>query len=76
MDTISVYNLLKKVRFVKGLLCLMAGEPWLQSFFYTTVRFQAKGNRQAMPLSLAVALWDRVFTVNSEDEVYKLAFLH
>jgi hypothetical protein len=29
-----------------------------------------------MPLSLAVALRDRVSTVNSDDEVYKLAVLH
>jgi hypothetical protein len=34
IDAISVYNLLKKVRFVEGLLCLIAGEPWLQDLLY------------------------------------------
>jgi len=42
---------------------------------YKTASLQAKGNRLAKPLLLAVALWDRVSTVNSDDEVYKLAVL-
>lgn len=73
-DAISVYNFLKIVFLLKA--CF---GRWLESpgykVCYTTVSLQAKGNRQATPLSLAVALWDRVSTVNSDDEVYKLAVL-
>jgi hypothetical protein len=40
------------------------------------VRSEAKENQQATPMSLADALGDYVSTVNSDDQVYKLALVH